>query len=182
MENNRAATLPMLTPTQALTTGFAVDQRFVQQQTSRNRTDIESRQGFRIGDLHLMIRYEDGSELSEIPVIHRMPSAPDWFCGVANLHGKVVPVFDLARYIGVEPASDAKRMLLVLSRGADAAGVVIDGLPVRLRIETENFTDDMLVPLALEGLVKRSYWIEEHNLMDLNVEALLAQLEQNLIT
>jgi chemotaxis signal transduction protein len=172
----------MLTPMQALTTGFDVDQRFVQQKAYRDRTDIESRQGFCIGDLHLMIRYEDGSELSEIPIIHRMPAAPDWLCGIANLHGKMIPVFDLARYIGVEPVSDSKRMLLVLSRGADAAGVVIDGLPVRLRIETENYTDDTLVPLMLEGLVRRSYWFKDNNWMDLNVEALLAQLEQNLIT
>ena len=181
----------LMSPIEALTTRFDLESSAEQAPSASKNRDLddssllvsgESRQGFRIGELCLMIRYEDASELSEMPDIHRLPNAPDWFYGMANLHGKLIPVFDLARYIGIEPDPDTKRMLLVLSRGSDATGVMIDGLPVRLRIETEKHTDDTLVSLVPEGLVKRSFWIEGHQWMDLNVETLFAQLEQNLIT
>ena len=181
----------LMSPIEALTTRFDLDSSPGPVPAASKNRDLdgssllvsgESRQGFRIGELCLMIRYEDASELSEMPDIHRLPNAPDWFYGMANLHGKLIPVLDLARYIGIEPDPDTKRMLLVLSRGNDATGVMIDGLPVRLRIETEKHTDDTLVSLVPEGLVKRSFWIEGHHWMDLNVETLFAQLEQNLIT
>ena len=94
------------------------------------------RQGFRIGSVGLMIGHEDGSELTEMPTLYDLPHAPAWFMGMANLHGNMVPVFDLASYLGIEKQpvqrEVARRMLLVLGHGAEAAGVMIDGLPQRL--------------------------------------------------
>lgn len=50
-----------------------------------NSPEIQQREGFFIGHLGLMIRYEDGSELADLPATYRLPNAPDWFTGVANL-------------------------------------------------------------------------------------------------
>ncbi|NTU56185.1 MAG: hypothetical protein HGA79_08040, partial [Anaerolineales bacterium] len=56
----------------------------------------------KMGNITSLIRYENGSELSDMPAIYRLPNAPDWFAGVANLHGLLVPVFDLASYLGTQ--------------------------------------------------------------------------------
>ena len=49
-----------------------------------------------------MIRFEDGSELTELPDLYRLPNAPGWVRGMANLHGVLIPVFDLAGYLGLD--------------------------------------------------------------------------------
>jgi twitching motility protein PilI len=180
----------MLAPTEALLRGFefevrtdgttATAQVAVAAVAEEALRGPQLREGFRIGELALMIRYENGSELTDLPLTYRLPNAPDWFTGIANLHGSLVPVFDLARYFGVEHSLDAKPMLLVLGRGVDAAGVVIDGLPARLRFDASDRADDAPVPLALEGCVNQTYWAGEQTWMDLQVDALLNKLNDDL--
>lgn len=139
-----------------------------------------SRQGFRIGDLHLMISYEDASELSEMAAMHRLPNAPDWFCGMANLQGKLTPVFDLARYVGVEPDRTAKRMLLVLAHGPDAAGVMVDGLPERLRLPDSDHHDEGAAPERLAPHVRGASTINGQLWFELDAGSLLDAIEHAL--
>jgi twitching motility protein PilI len=140
----------------------------------------QARQGFCIGSLNLMIRYEDGSELTELPQVHRLPNAPHWFAGMANLHGVLIPVFDLARQFGIQRTAKTKTMLLVLGHGADAAGVTVDGLPQRLRFGAEQHADTATVPEILEPYVQRAALIDNRLWFDLDVRALLGALEKSL--
>lgn len=184
----------LLSPTEALRQGFQFDEAnaartalaaaYATSAASAGGVagsgEIQQREGFFIGHLGLMIRYEDGSELSDMPTTYRLPNAPEWFTGVANLHGLLVPVFDLASYLGIGHQEGAKPMLLVLGHGNDAAGVVIDGLPVRLRFKLADRADGAPVPAALEGSVTQTYWAAERTWMDLQVPALLSKLSEEL--
>lgn len=185
---------PLLKPTEALRRGFEFDGQGPAKTALANAYgatlaaagggaatgEFQQREGFHIGHLGLMIRYEDGSELSDLPLTYRLPNAPAWFTGVANLHGLLVPVFDLALYLGIERRAGAKPMLLVLGHGADAAGVVIDGLPLRLRFRPADRAEGAPVPAALEGCVNETYWAAERTWMDLQVAALLGKLSDEL--
>ena len=144
-------------------------------------TEMQARQGFCIGSLNLMIRYEDGSELTEMPAVHRLPNTPPWFAGMANLHGSLVPVFDLAQHLGVEHTPHARPLLLVLAHGADAAGIVIDGLPQRLRFGADESIGSDTVPEALSAFVPRAALIGPRLWFDLDTHALLAALEKSLV-
>ena len=181
----------MLTPTQALLQGFTfVDAGAVTTQNEartamqlaagRALDGIQARQGFRVGSLNLMIGYADSSELTEMPDIYRIPNAPDWFCGMANLHGMLTPVFDLSRYLDVERDSASKRMLLVLSHGADAAGVVIDGMPERLRWSATDQVDMAAAPARLAPHLRTACIVGESLYFDLECNALLDALEHAL--
>jgi purine-binding chemotaxis protein CheW len=147
---------------------------------------IELRQGLKIGDLRLMIRYEDGSELADLPRVYRLPNAPAWFHGMTNLHGALIPVFGLAEYLGMdghtglEGSDGSARMMLVMGSGADAAAVLIDGLPQRLRFREEHRVEDAPVPPQLEGRVTGTYWIDEQTWMDFKPADLFNQLEAEL--
>jgi twitching motility protein PilI len=183
--------LQAMTPTQALTAGFdlesasagASDEPSAQRLHGTSRVVGERRrQGLRVGDLGLMIRYEDGSELTEMPAIYRLPNVPDWFCGFANLHGVLTPVFELSRYLGIEHDPHAKRMLLVLSRGANAAGVVIDGMPERLHWPDDDAADLDTAPRRLAPHVRGAYLVGERLWFDLDCDALLGALEQEMET
>jgi twitching motility protein PilI len=141
---------------------------------------LQARQGFCIGSLNLMIPYAEGSELTDLPTVHRLPNAPHWFSGMANLHGMLVPVFDLARQFAIDRPPPPKPMLLVLAHGADAAGVVIDSLPQRLKFTNEHLADDATVPEAIASVVTRAALIDGRLWFDLDCRALLALLEQSL--
>lgn len=178
--------LALLTPTQALLGGFTLapsrpNPAAPAGAAARHGLDgAQARQGFRVGALNLMVGYAEGSELTEPPPLHRLPNAPPWFCGMANLHGALVPVFDLARWFGVDRLDQAKPMLLVLAQGADAAGVLIDGLPERLRWSADQLADAATMPEALAPVAQRAVLIGERLWFDLDTKALLGALEQSL--
>jgi twitching motility protein PilI len=192
-KHQRAVALPvtLLCPTVALSSGFEFEPMpaaplpeaaagLSRAADTAGGAGPQLREGFRIGALGLMIRYEAGSELTDLPQTYRLPNAPEWFPGMANLHGSLVPVFDLARYVGVQPTPGVKPMLLVLGHGADAAGVVIDGLPERLRFDDEQRIAGSFVPLALQGCIAGACLIGERSWLDLDPPALLARLEGEL--
>jgi twitching motility protein PilI len=108
------------------------------QNATPNAKQWVDRQGFRIGELQLLARFDATSELSELPTIFRLPGTPLGVKGLANLHGHVVPVFELAHFFAVTHRADAKPMLLVLGTGEEAVGVIIDGLPQRKRFALED--------------------------------------------
>ena len=174
--------MPMLKPTEALLHGFELESRADGATTAPTlpaqnaQQGLQLREGFRIGYLGLMIRYEKGSELIDLPQVFALPNAPGWFSGIANLHGTLSPVFDLARYLDVEHLPAAKPMLLVLGHGIEAAGVVIDGMPVRLRFDAADRAEGAPIPMALDGCVTDTYWAGEQTWMDLHVDALLNRL------
>jgi twitching motility protein PilI len=172
----------LLSPTDALNGSFSVAAAARADARSQLATAAEQRrQGFRVGPLDFMVRYEDGSELTDMLTVHRLPNAPHWLCGIANLHGMLIPVFDLSQYLGVERDAGAKPMLLVLSHGADAAGVLIDGLPERLRWSDaagESVADLGMAPPQLAGCVHRAVLVGERLRFDLDCAALLLALER----
>jgi twitching motility protein PilI len=147
---------------------------------SAHVSGLQVRQGFRVGNLHLMIRYEDGSELTELPQLFRMPNAPHWLLGMANLHGTLIPVFDLAAYLGVEREVTNRRFLLVLGHGGDAAGVLIEGLPERLRWSPEDRMDTETAPSRLAEHLGAACLIGETLWFDLQYKSLLDALERDL--
>src|SRR5690348_14873284 len=96
------------------------------------------RQGFRIGQMRLAAPFATASELVEMPNVYPLPRMPANLLGLVNLHGRIVPLFDLANLFETTHLPREKRMVLVLGHGNDAAGVVIDGLPRRLVFSPET--------------------------------------------
>lgn len=171
---------PALPPTLALTRGFTAVAAQPDARPAASKQSLRSRQGFRIGELRLMVRYEDGSELTEMPRLYRLPNAAAWFAGIANLHGMLVPVFDLGAWAGVARDPNERPMLLVLSYGADAAGIVIDGLPQRLRYSQTEEADAATAPARLAPHVRGAALIEGALWFDIDRAALLDALENSL--
>jgi purine-binding chemotaxis protein CheW len=168
----------LLVPTDALTRSVAA--LHTASATAPRELGASQREGFHIGSLHLMVRYEDGSELAEMPPVSRLPNCPSWFLGMTNLHGALVPVFDPAQRWGTAHDSGARPMLLVLGHGDERAGLVIDGLPVRLKPTQADRLEDAAVPLALHGCVSATHRIGGADWMDLGCAALLERLQHEL--
>lgn len=142
------------------------------------------RQAFVVDGLRFLIRYDEGSELTEPLPIAMLPGVPPWFLGVCNLHGLLTPVFDLAAYLGLPVKREkrgVKRMLLVLGHGADAAAIYIDGLPRNLYLgKAQIDTNPDPAPANLQAHIRGVYQHRDHTWWDLDVASLLAAMETTL--
>lgn len=179
----------LMSPVDALTQHAQPEQEVMPQQvlmtddqTVQSDSDGEGDrklQGFRVGELGFVIEYIDGRELVEPPTLHHLPTAPGWLLGLANLHGSMIPVFDMARYFGIE-ASGEKKMLLVLGHDENAAGLLVDGLPKRITWNTEKQFPASSLPARAMPMVRSACYVGTELWLDLNVSALLDALEQGI--
>lgn len=115
--------------------------------------------GFFIGEIGLLLPKEEISEVLENINSCRVPNTSAVLYGMANLRGKIVPLFDLHRLLGIEPAP--QRMFLVIGDGGDAAGVLLDRLPRRVVIVASDKLP-MIPPLpaALRPFARGAYDVQ----------------------
>lgn len=108
--------------------------------------------GFRIGELGFAVPFDSASELSEMVPAYRLPNSPNWFLGLSNLHGNLVPVLDIAAMIGLKSGPASARMMLVLGHGHSATGILVDGLPRRIRLSSAAGVATPSLPESLGGV------------------------------
>lgn len=148
-------------PSEALT-------RFSSRQFQHSKT-VDSRKvarfGFRIGDLGLLVPVGMVSELIEDVEIYSLPTTPDWFRGLMNLRGGLVPVFDLKWLFEMQTGGGKTPKLLVLNERVHAVGVLIDMLPKSIWLDQPLPQTPPLPPLlgqySMGAYVKdQDIWIE----------------------
>jgi len=140
-----------------------------------NPNDIV-RQAFRIGHMRLLAPFATASELVEMPNVFPLPRMPANLLGLVNLHGRIVPLFDLAPLFETQHLPREKRMLLVIGHGDAAAGIVIDGLPRRMVFQPENEIIAPALSPAAAGAVVATYANGQDAWFEFNYAQLLDQL------
>jgi len=134
----------LVAPSEALSVARERDDSSVS--SFRIRAAIATGQGVMVSNLRVFVRFDQASEVSEMVRLYRLPGTPKWICGLANLHGNLVPVLDLASFFNLPPETGEKPMLLVLGHGEAAVALIISGAPERLR-----FDDSDRIPAPLVG-------------------------------
>jgi twitching motility protein PilI len=134
------------------------------------------RQAFRIGHMRLLAPFAMSSELVEMPAVHPLPRMPANLLGLVNLHGRILPLFDLAALFETEHLPREKRMLLVIGHGNDAAGIVIDGLPRRMVFKPDTQILAPALPAAVATAVVGTYVQGTDAWYEFNFVQLLDQL------
>lgn len=67
------------------------------------------------------------AEMLEIPAYARMPGVQSWVKGVANVRGRLLPIFDLAGFFGERLQGQRKgRRILVLESDEVYSGLIVD--------------------------------------------------------
>ncbi len=92
------------------------------------------RYGFHVGGIDLLIRPDTVAELVEQAEIFPIPNAPVWLRGLINLRGNLVAIYDLRALLEVadDDGGSAQRVL-ILDRGDNMVGLLVDGLPESIR-------------------------------------------------
>jgi purine-binding chemotaxis protein CheW len=67
-----------------------------------------------------------------------MPQAPDYFLGVINLRGLVMPVIDLRRRLGLGPSEiGARSVVVVVMQDDRVAGLLVDAVQETFVVEAD---------------------------------------------
>lgn len=131
------------------------------------------RYGFRVANFSLLIRDGVGSEVVPMMPIAIIPAAPLWLSGMINLRGNLIPVCDLTRLLDVDPDMQPDNpMILVLDKGEQASGFIIDGYPQALTtLHPLNQLPGL--PKLLSRYVAAAYTVEDEIWLEFDHEGFL---------
>ena len=83
--------------------------------------------GFTLMDQYFVSPMGEISELLELPSFTQLPGVQPWVMGVANVRGRLLPLFDMAMYFGGALDGQRKRhRVLVLEQDGLYSGLVVD--------------------------------------------------------
>ncbi len=101
-----------------------------------------SKLGFQVGDENWIVNLADVAEVIPVPTFVPVPQTRTWFCGVANVRGKLFSVVDFASFQGRAPLSTGaeRRVILLNERLLEASGLLV-GRMMGLR-NPESFTQE----------------------------------------
>jgi twitching motility protein PilI len=134
--------------------------------------------GFRVAGLGLVIASGQSSEILERPVIYPIPNTAPWLRGLINLRGNVVPVFDLAGLLELprepQPSAD-KTLLLVVGKGDDALGLVIDAYPAPVDLSSP-LTETPPLPQGLQVFHRGTYFYDGDVWLEIDIPGFVVSL------
>ena len=85
---------------------------------------------FRLGDYCFAVRVEEAGGVLDADRLAQLPGVCDPVAGVAAFRGEMVPVVNLAQYLGIEsPLLQGRGYALVLSRGPDRFALLVPEIP-----------------------------------------------------
>ncbi|TMQ58154.1 MAG: chemotaxis protein CheW [Candidatus Eisenbacteria bacterium] len=85
---------------------------------------------FRLGDFCFAVRVEEAGGILDAERLAHLPCVAEPIAGVAAFRGEMVPVVDLAAYLGIETHGlPGHRYALVLARGMDRFALLIPEIP-----------------------------------------------------
>jgi purine-binding chemotaxis protein CheW len=120
-----------------------------------------------IGKVQEINRYHD---------VTKMPNTPDFIEGIINLRGKVMPVINLAKVLGLEGAllKDAKIMIAEI-RGV-TTGLIVDNVSEVLRISSSILEPPPALSNVKTGEIVRAIAkLEDRLLMLLDLDKLMME-------
>ena len=108
---------------------------------------------FCIGKEFYGIGIEVVHEIIKVPDITTMPDAPDFFEGVINLRGKIIPVIDLRIRLRIKRSEKnrSSRILIAENQGR-LAGILVDSVTEVLKLNPESIEEppQMITAIGIE--------------------------------
>lgn len=128
--------------------------------TATRTRDI--RFGYRIGPMGFLVGTGVLSELLPASTTYPIPNVPPSVRGYVNRQGALVPVWDLRRLLMLdsEDALVDKESILLLGRGEQRVGVIVEGLPRSLK-KLQRVATPPQLPKILESYVQDVYFADD---------------------
>ena len=111
---------------------------------SMNNTGVTERQlvTFRLGEDEFGTDIMDVKEIIRVPVITKVPNAPDYVEGACNLRGNILPIIDGRTKFNLErKEKDENSRVLVIDVEGKATGIVVDKVSEVIRVSTADIEE-----------------------------------------
>ena len=98
-------------------------------------------------------------EIVNLPNVTKLPQASDYLEGVTNLRGKIIPIINLKKMVGL-PSESPGEKVIVISSGRITFGILVDGITGVISIEENeiesaaNFMNTLID--QIEGVARRN--------------------------
>lgn len=116
--------------------------------------------GFTLGGIRFVAPMDEVNEILRVPHFTRLPGVKPWVIGVANVRGRLVPIIELADFLGVENRSISRnRRILVIEIDEMLNGLIVDSVEGLQNIPVEDFVEQNVsdIPAQLENYVSGYY-------------------------
>lgn len=92
---------------------------------------------FRVGAESFGIALQEVEEIVELPLVTKVPDAPDYVLGVICLRDQVMPLVDISEILSIQQGTAERKrdMVILLSFGGAKIGVVVDEIQEILRVQ-----------------------------------------------
>jgi len=91
---------------------------------------------FRLENNIFGIPISNVQEIIQIPSVTTIPNTPEFFKGIVNLRGKVIPVLGLGEKLGLRESESEERRIIIINAGVNTEGIVVDAVGVSQLIAT----------------------------------------------
>jgi len=119
--------------------------------------------GFRIGDIVLLTKMGEVTEILDPPDYTRVPGVKPWVVGIANVRGSLLPLMDLKGFVTGESLVNRKmgRVLVVNHKGANTGLIVDEVLGLRHFFLNEQTYEMPNVAASLKPFIKLAFQRED---------------------
>ncbi len=102
-------------------------------------SDILQLVTFNVGNEEFAVNILNVQEINRMTDLTRVPNASDYIKGVINLRGKVIPIIDLRKRIGLEAkVSDSSTRIIVIEINEKVVGFIVDKVNEVMRISQDH--------------------------------------------
>ena len=117
-----------------------------------------NRYGFMVGTMGFLVPENTLGEVLRKYTVYSIPNTKNWLRGLVNLRGNLIPVYDISILFGQQDSLMNYENLLILDKGADAVGILINRLPEVCEVDNWQALDNLsgVVP-GLEKFTQESY-------------------------
>ena len=119
--------------------------------------------GFSMFGKHFVVAMSELNEMLEVPAHTMLPGVQPWVKGVANVRGRLLPIYDLAAFFGELLIGNKKQQrLLVIDRDKTYAGLWIDqvfGMQY-FDIASRNSELSPELPESIEDFIEGSFELD----------------------
>ncbi|WP_283788942.1 chemotaxis protein CheW [Bermanella sp. WJH001] len=115
--------------------------------------------GFILAGRRYVAPMSDVSEILTAPKLTQVPGVKHWVQGVANVRGRLIPVMDLAAFLGGRSTSGRNKRTLIIEKGDLLNGLTVDAVlgMQYFPVESKQDSSDLDVPDQAKAFISGAY-------------------------
>jgi len=146
---------------------------------SKSENEIIQLVSFKLGKEEFGVDILKVQEINRMLEVTEMPNAPEFVEGIVNLRGRIIPVIDLKKRLGMPSGErDSSTRIIVIELKGKTIGFIVDEVSEVLRIESKITEPPPEMVAGIEAnYITAVAKLEERLLILLDLEKILSQEE-----